>query len=65
MELLSRHTGSVRITVDPRAAEGLAEECQGQPAALMLAAAGSPPVPRRPSPTSPNNCVPKTAKAPR
>ncbi|EPJ42275.1 hypothetical protein STAFG_0689 [Streptomyces afghaniensis 772] len=37
MELLSRHTGSVRITVDPRAAEGLAEECQGQPAALMLA----------------------------
>ncbi|QWB26541.1 MULTISPECIES: tetratricopeptide repeat protein [Streptomyces] len=37
VELLSRHTGSVRITVDPRAAEGLAEECQGQPAALMLA----------------------------
>jgi hypothetical protein len=37
VELLSRHTGSVRITVDPRTAEGLAEECQGQPAALMLA----------------------------
>jgi hypothetical protein len=37
VELLSRHTGAVRITVDPRAAEGLAEECQGQPAALMLA----------------------------
>ncbi|MFD5339857.1 tetratricopeptide repeat protein [Streptomyces hawaiiensis] len=37
VELLTRHTGSVRITVDPRAAEGLAEECQGQPAALMLA----------------------------
>jgi tetratricopeptide (TPR) repeat protein len=37
VELLSRHTGSVRITVDPRAAETLAEECQGQPAALMLA----------------------------
>ncbi|GGY09122.1 hypothetical protein GCM10010384_12080 [Streptomyces djakartensis] len=37
VELLSRYTGSVRITVDPRAAEGLAEECQGQPAALMLA----------------------------
>ncbi|MEU1854034.1 tetratricopeptide repeat protein [Streptomyces sp. NPDC019990] len=37
VELLSRHTGSVRVTVDPRAAEGLAEECQGQPAALMLA----------------------------
>ncbi|MET9455702.1 tetratricopeptide repeat protein [Streptomyces canus] len=37
LELLSRHTGSVRITVDPRAAEGLVEECQGHPAALMLA----------------------------
>ncbi|MFE9444258.1 tetratricopeptide repeat protein [Streptomyces sp. NPDC006602] len=37
VELLSRHTGSVRITVDPRAAEGLVEECQGQPAALTLA----------------------------
>ncbi|WP_367324198.1 tetratricopeptide repeat protein [Streptomyces sp. HUAS ZL42] len=37
LELLTRHTGSVRITVDPRAAEGLVEECQAQPAALMLA----------------------------
>ena len=37
LELLSRHTGSVRITVDPRAAEGLVEECQGHPAALTLA----------------------------
>jgi tetratricopeptide (TPR) repeat protein len=37
LELLSRHTGSVRITVDPRAAEGLVEVCQGHPAALMLA----------------------------
>ncbi|GCB50587.1 tetratricopeptide repeat protein [Streptomyces sp. NL15-2K] len=37
LELLSRHTGSVRITVDPRAAEGLVEECQGHPAALMMA----------------------------
>ncbi|MFC8350608.1 tetratricopeptide repeat protein [Streptomyces sp. NPDC057280] len=37
LELLTRHTGSVRITVDPRAAEGLVEECQGQPAALTLA----------------------------
>ncbi|MFE6285032.1 tetratricopeptide repeat protein [Streptomyces sp. NPDC057877] len=37
VELLSRHTGSVRITVDPRAAEGLVEACQGQPAALTLA----------------------------
>ncbi len=37
LELLSRHTGSVRITVDPRAAEQLVEECQAHPAALMLA----------------------------
>ncbi|MFJ3672995.1 tetratricopeptide repeat protein [Streptomyces sp. NPDC090106] len=37
LELLTRHTGSVRITVDPRAAEGLVEECQAQPAALVLA----------------------------
>ncbi|MFE9454875.1 tetratricopeptide repeat protein [Streptomyces sp. NPDC006739] len=37
LELLTRHTGSVRITVDPRAAEGLVEVCQGQPAALTLA----------------------------
>jgi tetratricopeptide (TPR) repeat protein len=37
VELLSRLTGSVRITVDPRAAEGLVEECQAQPAALVLA----------------------------
>jgi tetratricopeptide (TPR) repeat protein len=37
VELLSGHTGSVRITVDPRAAEGLAEICQGHPAALTLA----------------------------
>ncbi|MER6125120.1 tetratricopeptide repeat protein [Streptomyces sp. NPDC001795] len=35
--LLTRYTGSVRITVDPRAAEGLVEECAGQPAALVLA----------------------------
>ncbi|MDG9718161.1 tetratricopeptide repeat protein [Streptomyces sp. DH24] len=37
VELLSRHTGSVRITVDPRAAEDLVEVCQAQPAALTLA----------------------------
>ncbi|MFG2555210.1 tetratricopeptide repeat protein [Streptomyces sp. NPDC048581] len=37
VELLSRYAGSVRITVDPRSAEGLVEACQGQPAALMLA----------------------------
>lgn len=37
VELLSRYAGSVRITVDPRAAEDLVEECQAQPAALTLA----------------------------
>ncbi|MFJ9906124.1 tetratricopeptide repeat protein [Streptomyces sp. NPDC101152] len=37
LELLTRYTGSVRITVDPRAAEHLVEECQGQPAVLTLA----------------------------
>ncbi|MFD3476170.1 tetratricopeptide repeat protein [Streptomyces sp. NPDC058695] len=37
LELLGRHTGSVRITVDPRSAESLVEECGSQPAALMLA----------------------------
>ncbi|MFF8637549.1 tetratricopeptide repeat protein [Streptomyces pilosus] len=37
VELLSRLTGSVRVTVDPRAAERLAEQCQGLPAALVLA----------------------------
>ncbi|MGP2441973.1 tetratricopeptide repeat protein, partial [Streptomyces sp. JW3] len=37
VELLQRRIGSVRITVDPRAAESLVEECQGRPAALALA----------------------------
>ncbi|MFJ4618521.1 tetratricopeptide repeat protein [Streptomyces sp. NPDC088812] len=37
LELITRYTGSVRITVDPRAAEGLVEACQGHPAALILA----------------------------
>jgi tetratricopeptide (TPR) repeat protein len=37
LELLSRCTGSVRITVDPRAAENLVEVCGAQPAALALA----------------------------
>ncbi|MER5912870.1 tetratricopeptide repeat protein [Streptomyces sp. NPDC001982] len=37
VELLTRRTGSVRITVDPRAAESLVEVCQAQPAALTLA----------------------------
>ncbi|MFJ5532264.1 tetratricopeptide repeat protein [Streptomyces sp. NPDC093261] len=37
LELLTRYTGSVRITVDPSAAERLVEECAGHPAALVLA----------------------------
>ncbi|MET9257274.1 tetratricopeptide repeat protein [Streptomyces sp. NPDC003717] len=37
VELVSRYTGSVRVTVDPRAAEHLVEVCQAQPAALRLA----------------------------
>ncbi|GGK28888.1 hypothetical protein GCM10011583_71060 [Streptomyces camponoticapitis] len=36
IELLGTYTGSVRITVDPQAAESLAEECGGQPAALAV-----------------------------
>ncbi|WTA78126.1 tetratricopeptide repeat protein [Streptomyces sp. NBC_00838] len=36
IELLGTFTGSVRITVDPQAAESLAEECGGQPVALCL-----------------------------
>ncbi len=37
VELLDRFTGSVRITVDPRAAEGARRGVPGQPAALVLA----------------------------
>ncbi|MEW2159835.1 tetratricopeptide repeat protein [Streptomyces sp. NPDC007189] len=37
VELLTRYAGGVRITVDPRSAESLAEACQGHPAALVLA----------------------------
>ncbi|GAA3490287.1 MULTISPECIES: tetratricopeptide repeat protein [Streptomyces] len=36
--LLAHYTGRVRITVDPTAADALAEECGGQPAALVLVA---------------------------
>ncbi|WP_411575020.1 tetratricopeptide repeat protein [Streptomyces fradiae] len=35
--LLETYAGSVRVTVDPQAAETLAELCAGQPAALVLA----------------------------
>ncbi|WP_414720905.1 NB-ARC domain-containing protein, partial [Streptomyces sp.] len=37
IELLETFTGSVRITVDPQAAETLTEVCGGKPAALVLA----------------------------
>ncbi|MFE3328410.1 tetratricopeptide repeat protein [Streptomyces sp. NPDC059176] len=37
IELLTRFTDSVRVTVDPQAAELLVEQCGGQPAALVLA----------------------------
>ncbi|MFE4594033.1 tetratricopeptide repeat protein [Streptomyces laurentii] len=37
IELLTSYTGSVRVTVDPQAAESLAEECGGLPGALVLA----------------------------
>ncbi|QDY80780.1 tetratricopeptide repeat protein [Streptomyces qinzhouensis] len=36
IELLTAFTGSVRITVDPQAAESVAEECGGQPASLVM-----------------------------
>ncbi|MEU8522513.1 tetratricopeptide repeat protein [Streptomyces sp. NBC_01216] len=39
IELLTTLTGSVRVTVDPQAAETLVEECGGQPAAVVLAGA--------------------------
>ncbi|MFD3660474.1 tetratricopeptide repeat protein [Streptomyces sp. NPDC058659] len=37
IELLTAFTGSVRITVDPQAAESLVEECGGMPGAVVLA----------------------------
>lgn len=36
VELLVQRIGDIRVTADPRAAEALAEECGGQPAALGL-----------------------------
>lgn len=36
VQLLSRAIGQVRITVDPQTAQTLAEECGGQPAALVM-----------------------------
>ncbi|MFF5446534.1 tetratricopeptide repeat protein [Streptomyces sp. NPDC012888] len=37
VRMLGHRIGDTRITVDPRAAEALAEECGGRPAALALA----------------------------
>ncbi|MGW0932187.1 tetratricopeptide repeat protein [Streptomyces sp. NPDC002644] len=37
VDLLTRRTGPVRVTVDPCAAQQLAEECHGEPATLLLA----------------------------
>ncbi|WP_425329381.1 AAA family ATPase, partial [Streptomyces inhibens] len=39
VEILARYAGPTRITVDPRTADSVAEECGGQPAALVLAGA--------------------------
>ncbi|MGW7576881.1 tetratricopeptide repeat protein [Streptomyces sp. NPDC054765] len=39
VEMLSRYAGPTRITVDPRTADSVVEECGGQPAALVLAGA--------------------------
>ncbi|MEV0010057.1 tetratricopeptide repeat protein [Streptomyces sp. NPDC051840] len=38
VRLLARAVGQVRVTVDPRTAEALAQECGGHPAALTLVA---------------------------
>ncbi|NGN68054.1 tetratricopeptide repeat protein [Streptomyces sp. A7024] len=35
-ELLEHFAGDIRVTVDPKAAEALVEECEGHPAALTL-----------------------------
>ncbi|WP_425244510.1 tetratricopeptide repeat protein [Streptomyces citrinus] len=37
LDLLTRHTGSVRVTCDPRSAESLVELCGAEPAALEIA----------------------------
>lgn len=36
VEMLAQRIGDTRVTADPRAAEALAEECGGQPAAICL-----------------------------
>ncbi|MBZ4015312.1 hypothetical protein CCS38_06035 [Streptomyces purpurogeneiscleroticus] len=37
VEILTRYAGPTRITVDPRTAEQVVQDCGGQPAALVLA----------------------------
>ncbi|POX36208.1 hypothetical protein C3486_34750, partial [Streptomyces sp. Ru73] len=37
VEILTRYAGPIRITVDPRTAEQVVQDCGGQPAALVLA----------------------------
>ncbi|MER7400728.1 tetratricopeptide repeat protein, partial [Streptomyces sp. NPDC000151] len=37
VEILTRYAGQTRITVDPRTAEQVVQDCGGQPAALVLA----------------------------
>ncbi|MFG2211617.1 tetratricopeptide repeat protein [Streptomyces sp. NPDC048638] len=37
VEILARYAGPTRITVDPSTADAVAEQCAGQPAALVLA----------------------------
>ncbi|MFE3651697.1 tetratricopeptide repeat protein [Streptomyces sp. NPDC059152] len=39
VEVLCHYAGPTRVTVDPRTAEAVAQECGGQPAALILAGA--------------------------
>ncbi|MFG2866035.1 tetratricopeptide repeat protein [Streptomyces sioyaensis] len=39
VEILTRYAGPTRITVDPRTADSVVEDCGGQPAALVLAGA--------------------------
>lgn len=67
IELLGSFTGSVRITVDPQAAETVAEECGAFPRRSSWSEAGSPPGPRRRSPTRRSNCgpCPTTTNSPR
>lgn len=63
LELLGRFTGSVRITVDPFAAEGWSSCAPVSPPPWCSPAAGSRPALSRPSPTSPSSCAPTARRA--